>query len=234
MDLLTAVDLRHSRRSYVPETLPLDLACKLHDFVTELNTEPGVNIHFITNNSEAFDGVLKSYGVFKGVRNYFVLIVNKDNPEAVIKAGYYGEKLVLFCTTLGLNTCWVGATFDKKSCPVELSPNEKICAAITVGHSPKRKSIPENLIEVVYHPRSKRLNELFVSEAEIIPEWFIKGISAVMKAPSAFNRQPTRFIYKKDGTVSAELKAIDGASGIDFGIARYHFELGSGRKLNSR
>jgi nitroreductase len=233
LELSTAIDLRHSRRLYVPETLPLDLACKLHDYVTELNKVPGVSIHFVTNNSDAFDGILKSYGVFSGVRNYFVLVLNKDNPNSAVKAGYYGEKLVLYCTQLGLNTCWVGATFDKKSCPVELGENEVICAAIAVGHSPRRKSISENLIKAVYHPRSKRLNEMYESESDVPPAWFLKGIAAVLKAPSTYNRQPAKFTYRADGSVGAELRQSDKTSNIDLGIAELHFEIGSGKKLKN-
>ncbi|MDR0946703.1 MAG: nitroreductase [Ruminococcus sp.] len=231
MDLKTAVDLRHSRRAYIPETLPLDTACKLHDYVTELNRIPGVNIHFLTNNSDAFDGILKSYGFFSGVKNYFVVVRNINNPNSTVKAGYYGEKLVLYCTTLGLNTCWVSATFDRKSCPVDIAENEEICAAIPVGHSPRRKSISENLLEAVYHPRSKRLNEMYIAEKTPPPEWFLRGIAAVVKAPSAYNRQPAKFIYHADGTVGVELRQTDKSGSIDLGIAGLHFEIGSGRKL---
>lgn len=39
--------------------------------------------------------------------DYSKCSINKDDQE---KAGYYGEKIVLKCQELGLNTCWVAIT----------------------------------------------------------------------------------------------------------------------------
>ena len=43
------------------------------------------------------------YGKFENVKNYIAIVGNKNDQE---KAGYYGEKIVLKCPELGLNTCW--------------------------------------------------------------------------------------------------------------------------------
>jgi len=42
------------------------------------------------------------YGKFENVKNYIAIVGNKNDQE---KAGYYGEKIVLKCPELGLNTC---------------------------------------------------------------------------------------------------------------------------------
>lgn len=47
------------------------------------------------------------YGKFENVKNYIAIVGNKNDQE---KAGYYGEKIVLKCQKLGLNTCWVAMT----------------------------------------------------------------------------------------------------------------------------
>jgi nitroreductase len=232
MDDLTAVSKRHSRRAFTSEPISLDLACKLHDFIEEINKEASANIRLITNNGDALNAVLKTYGYFAGVNNYFVIISKKENRQSQIMSGYYGEKVVLFCTKEGLSTCWVGALFDKNSCPVSLADDEEILAVIPVGYSPPRTTIQENLIRVMIAPYKKKVSELFESEGgRPIPEWFGRGVAAVAKAPSAYNRQPVKFIYRKDGTVSAMITYDDKVSGIDLGIAKLHFEIGSGRKI---
>jgi nitroreductase len=231
MDDSTAINLRHSRRAYTSEPISLDITCKLLDFTDEINKEAGVKFRLITNNGEAFNGVLKSYGVFTGVRNYFVMISKKDNRKSQIASGYYGEKIVLECTKLGLNTCWAGLCFDRKSCPVELEDDEEILGAIVVGYSPKKTTIQENLLKVII-ARGKKAEELYESESgSNVPEWFMRGIAAVVHAPSNYNRQPVKFIYRRDGTVSALITQEDNFSGVDLGIAKLHFEIGSGRKF---
>ena len=44
------------------------------------------------------------YGGFKNVSNYIALIGPKDR-ELDEKCGYFGEKLVLYAQSLGLNSC---------------------------------------------------------------------------------------------------------------------------------
>jgi nitroreductase len=231
MDDFTAINLRHSRRAYTTEPISLDIACKLIDLMEDINKESGIKFRFVTNNGEAFNGVLKTYGVFTGVRNYFVMITKKDSRQNQIASGYYGEKIVLECTKLGLNTCWVGGCFDRKSCPVELMDDEEILCTIAAGYSPKKTTIQENLLKVIIS-KGKKPEELYESESgSNVPEWFMSGIAAVVHAPSTYNRQPVKFVYRRDGSVSALITQEDKTSGVDLGIAKLHFELGSGRKF---
>ncbi|MDR0904059.1 MAG: hypothetical protein LBM59_05445 [Ruminococcus sp.] len=235
MDIKSAINVRHSRRAYDGKGLALEDAVKLHDLVAEYSKVPGVDIRFITNNGDAFNGITKSYGVFTGVNDYFLLIRNEDNPKSSIKLGYYGELLILRCTEMGLNTCWVGGTYSEKDFVVSLGENQVVECAITVGHSPKRHTISESLIHMVYHPRTKKVSEMYTSEAESVPDWFLSGMAAVQRAPSQYNRQPAHFVYHKDGTVSVQTGDIENVYllGIDIGIAKLHFEIGSGRKFSS-
>jgi nitroreductase len=234
MDYLKAINKRHSRRTYDGTGLPLDTAIKLHEMAAEYSKLPGVDIRFVTNNGKAFNGFTKSYGVFSGVNDFFLLIRNKDNPQSSIKLGYYGELVVLRCTELGLDTCWAGGAFSRKDLNIILDDGQIVEAAITVGHAPKRFTFQENLLRLVFHPRTKRVADMYSSEADFTPDWFVLGMAAVQKAPSTYNRQPARFIYRKDGTVSAEVKDIETAPlmGIDLGIAKLHFEIGSGRRFS--
>ena len=52
------------------------------------------------------------YGKFKNVKNYLILIGKKTKNFSEL-CGYYGEQLVLYIQSLGLNTCWVALTYKK-------------------------------------------------------------------------------------------------------------------------
>jgi hypothetical protein len=233
MDIQSAINLRHSRRTYDGKGLPLDTAVKLHDMAAEYSKVPGVDIRLVTNNGTAFNGFTKSYGIFSGVNDYFLLIRNKGNPKSSVKLGYYGEMIVLRCTQMGLDTCWVGGAMSRKDLNIALDDDQFVEAAITVGHATKRHTFQENLLRIVFHPRTKRVADMYTSEANFTPNWFVLGMAAVQKAPSTYNRQPVHFIYRGDGTVSAECNDVEKAPfmGLDFGIAKLHFELGSGKKF---
>ena len=61
-----------------------------------------------------------------------------------------------------------------------------------------------------------------------VPDWFLAGMEAVQKAPSAVNRQPVMFSYQ-EGIVTASVKDIEGDGfAFDLGIAKLHFEIGVG------
>ena len=59
-----------------------------------------------------------------------------------------------------------------------------------------------------------------------VPDWFIRGMRAVQKAPSAINKQPVKFMYQ-EGMVSATVPRETPYQSIDLGIAMLHFEIGA-------
>lgn len=61
------------------------------------------------------------------------------------------------------------------------------------------------------------------------PEWFRKGVNAALLAPTAVNQQ--KFFFKLEND---RVKTRAGAgffSKVDLGIAEYHFEAASGKKI---
>jgi hypothetical protein len=96
-----------------------------------------------------------------------------------------------------------------------------------VGKSAENQSFKEKLIYGITHRKSKRPEEMLESDSPV-PDWFMRGMEAVQKAPSAIHRQPVMFSYK-NGNVSAYVKDISvPLMAFDFGIAKAHFELGAG------
>jgi len=221
-----AINIRTSRRSYLPELVDIGCINKIRALIVEYNQKAGLNMQLVVNHNEAFKGLLKSFGIFSGVLNYVGMIANREDEHSQEKLGYYGQLIVLQATEMRLGTCWVSGTFDRKSCPFELSENEYIECVITFGNVENERSAKEKLIRSVSHRKSKKAEDIYVSDVPI-PSWFQSGIRAVLKAPSAMNRQPVTFTYK-DGSVVASVKDI-GIAGmaLDLGIAKLHFELGA-------
>ena len=63
-----------------------------------------------------------------------------------------------------------------------------------------------------------------------MPDWFKAGIEAALLAPTAVNQQ--KFTFTLDGdTPSVGVSANGPFVRLDLGIVKYHFELGSGRKI---
>lgn len=227
MTLQDAVNIRCSRRKYLNGNIDYFYANKLKALIEEYNNEACLNIQLVLNNGEAFCGLRKSYGMFSGVQNYFGLIENKNDSHGLEKLGYYGELLVLNATAFGLGTCWVGGTFDRASCPFELSRYEGIACVITVGNVTNELSTKERLLRAVIHRKTKTAEEMYAADVHV-PGWFMSGMKSVQKAPSAVNRQPVMFSYNEGG-VTASVEDIDAhAMALDLGIAKLHFELGVG------
>ena len=68
MDLLAAIELRTSRRSYLAEKLNSQTMQALSRYVDQLNAKSGLAFELLEDGSAAFGG-FKSYGMFSGVRS---------------------------------------------------------------------------------------------------------------------------------------------------------------------
>lgn len=226
MNLKEAIKVRTSRRTYLETPIAEDKLRQLKDRIEQVNKQGDLSLRLIQEEPTAFGKLSKSYGMFKGVRNY-ILLIGKTKPDMRERLGYYGEELVLLATQLGLGTCWVGGTFDRSLGESYVKGEETFCGVITIGNVEPAKSFKERLITKVTHRKTKSVQELSKTEGGA-PEWFLSGMEAVQKAPSAVNAQPVLFTYHK-GVVSARVTAEKyGHEKIDLGIAKLHFEIGAG------
>lgn len=226
MDYIKAMNLRVSRRKYRPDPIPGKSIDELSKLVDEINQETGLHLQMVLGHGEAFDGLLKSYGLFSGVQNYLVLAGAKDIPYRYEKMGYYGEKWVLLATSLHIGTCWVAGTYDKKSVRCDLRDNEEIVALIPFGVPVEQETVFAKMLRRGMHRRSKTIEEMLHSP-EQPPNWVLEGMKYVVKAPSAVNRQPAKFTSSQ-GLVMAAVPSDAMMQQLDLGIAKLHFELGAG------
>lgn len=211
MQMLDLMKERHSVRQYSDKKIDGDVKTKLDTYVASINEESGLSMQIFYNEPNCFNSMLAHYGKFSNVKNYIAIVGKKEEQE---KAGYYGEKLVLKCQELGLNTCLVALTHGKVN--VQTKPQQKLLILIALGYGTNTG---------VAH-KSKPIKELCKEDA--YPEWFMKGMEAVSLAPTAMNQQKFKF-EMKNGQVYA--KALMGFySKIDLGIVKYHFETITGHK----
>lgn len=216
MDLLQAALARHSVRSYTDEVVPEEIVSALRAEADACNAEGGLNIQIVTNEPKAFSNFLAHYGKFSGVANYIALVGAKSDGLQE-KVGYYGERLVLTAQSLGLNTCWVAATYSKSKCGATVGRGEKLVCVIAFGYG-KTQGKPHV---------SKPVDKLFKHDGEAA-DWFKKGMQYALLAPTAMNQQ--KFLISVSGNkVSARAKS-GFYTELDLGIVKFHFELGAGKE----
>ncbi len=219
MTELEALQSRHSVRKYQDRPLEAGDVAALQEEIAKINKEGDLHMQLVLNERKAFKGFL-SYGSFSNVANY-IMVVGKKSDSLEYRAGYYGEKLVLFAQSLGLNTCMVGLTYKKVDGAFEVGSDEKVVLCIAIGygeadgfrtHKIKR---PDQVSNVT--PDS--------------PEWFKKGVDAALLAPTAVNQQKFYFEYIPENKVKpSKGTSLVGYTKIDLGIAMYNFEIGAGRE----
>lgn len=217
MDIMEAIKQRHSVRRYENKRIEGEVLDKLKKAIQDINDESGLNFQLVLDEPKAFSGLMAKYGKITGVSNYIAL-VGKKGKDLDRLCGYYGEKLVLEIQRLGLGTCWVALTYKKVPSAFTVRKGERLTVVISVGYA-KARGIPH---------KSKPISQ--VSDVtDNSPSWYVDGVEAALLAPTAMNQQ--KFFFRLDGdkvTVSAGLGFY---AKMDLGIAQYHFEVATGKKV---
>ena len=222
MTIQEAIDVRHSVRVYKKLPLVEEIVKLLEEKIAKLNEEGQLHMQLVLNEPKAFQGTIAKYGRFRGVNNY-VVVAGKKTIDLDERVGYYGEQLVLYAQTLGLNTCWVGLSYSKIPGTYVLDEGEKIACYIAIGYG--ETSGVGHKIKTV---------EQVSNASDATPSWFRKGVEAALLAPNALNQQKFSFEYAgmKNGrhqVLARKGFSLIGYTQMDLGIAKYHFEVGAGK-----
>ena len=216
MEIMEVMKQRHSVRTYTEEPISGEIRDRLDRFVLQCNTESGLNISVQYDDPDGFDSRLAHYGNFRNVRNYIVL-AGKKTGDFDFRCGYYGEKIVLYAQSLGLNTCWTALTFNKKNVKKILRTGDTLCMVIALGYGESAGAAH----------KGKEITDV---TGEDMPEWFRTGVEAALLAPTAMNQQKFEFLLQ-DGEPALRVKGIGTYTKVDLGIAAYHFEAVTGRRV---
>lgn len=163
MELLEAMEQRHSVRSYEDRPLEPEVRAELTGFLAQCSRESGLHMQLVVDEPEAFGGLMAHYGKFSGVKNYIAL-VGKKSAQLDELCGYFGEKVVLKAQQMGLNTCWVALTYKKVKSAFQVGPGEKLGLVIAIGYG-KDQGVPHT---------SKAPEAVMETEGPA-PDWFRRG-----------------------------------------------------------
>lgn len=129
MDMLQLMKERHSVRQYKDKPIEQEKRAEIDRLISEINFESGLSMQAVYDEPNCFDSFMAHYGKFTNVSNYIAIVGAKNDQE---KAGYYGEKLVLECQKLGLNTCWVAMSHGKTRAVI--GKGQKLLIVIALGY----------------------------------------------------------------------------------------------------
>jgi nitroreductase len=236
------VKTRYSVRTYTGETISSEKIEQIKNYINTLSNPFSVKVNFSileTKNSEDTKK-LGTYGVIKGANNYIGVTVAQG--ELALEAlGYEFEKLVLYLTSIGLGTCWLGGTFDRSSFANALEVNEKELFPIVspFGYAVDKKRFTESLMrKVVKADQRKSWSELFFDKelnTSLTKEnagAYESVLEMVRLAPSASNKQPWRIVregklyhFYEEKAKGYSDKANYDIQTVDIGIAACHFHL---------
>lgn len=158
-------------------------------------------------------------------------------------AGYLFEQVVLFCTSLGLGSCWLGGTLKKSDFAnqLQIKEDEQLRIVSPVGYpAGKTKWLDRLMRSGAGSDHRKSFETLFFDQNFETPLTsqnagrYETVLQMVRLAPSASNSQPWRIV--KSGKQFHFYDHINSRfSAIDLGIALCHFgEICKELRLNGK
>jgi nitroreductase len=237
-----AVRKRYSVRNYDDREIEAEKRDMIEAFISGLDNPFGknINFHYLDGNDMKDAEKLGTYGVIKGARQYIGTTI-KLEEMALEALGYEFEVMILYLAHLGIGTCWLGGTFDRKGFAEAMKVNEgDLFPVITpYGYAAGKKHIKEMAMrKVIKADQRKPWNEMFfkgdfstpLTEEEAGDLAF--PLEMVRLGPSASNKQPWRIVVL-DGEAHFYEDREPGYSDrfpydiqrVDMGIAAVHFDL---------
>ena len=216
METIDLMRRRHSVRQYLNKPIEKEKRDVLNNTANFINQKTGLSIKICYDEPNAFKSFLSTYGKFKNVNNYIVLAGDKKSEELL---GYYGEVLVLTAQEMGLNTCWVGLSYNKKSVKVNIGENEKVHCVISLGYG-ETPGVQR---------KSKEVNQVLKLIGDK-PDYLDEAVEACLLAPTAVNQQKFKIVCD-NGKISIKKNGLGFYTDMDLGIVKCHFEMITGINL---
>ncbi len=222
-----ALQKRISVRSFRKLPIPPEIVAELQSCVDECNAF-GLHFQLVDGSGAGTPAVKLSPGMFSGEVYTCVLLVGPSDRTGGEMVGYFSEKLILRAVSLGLGTCWVAGTFDKKSVSPDLGVDEKLWGVVPVGYATEKTPVLQRAIRSRIRARDRKLQDFVESDYPFasLPAWVRAGVEAVRLGPSAVNQQPVNIVFR-DGLVTARLwkEKKNEMMYNDLGIAKYQFQV---------
>lgn len=226
MTPMEAIEARISCRAYTDEPLDQGSLDELRAYTAELTR--GTDLRFVIVGPAEGGARLKLVKrMFAGKVSTYAALIGPDNNITRERVGYLGEKLVLKATQMGLGSCWVAGTFDRKSVSEPLAAGEVLHDVIPLGHAPAKQPFAQRTIRASLRKRDRKPEALFQGPMPLAeaPAWIAAGIDAVIKGPSAVNEQPVVFVWEDERLTATLPYGKRNLEYTDLGIAKLHFEI---------
>ena len=247
---IEAIQTRYSCRTYQETPIESSVQRQLTDFMEAHAVGPmGTHVRLLLiaatdEDRQALKG-LSTYGFIKNATGFILgaIPTGKLNQEDF---GYVMEHAILYATSLGLGTCWLGGTFAKSrfAAKLALREGELLPAVIATGYCAAKRRILESLIRQQANADHRLAwGNLFFDGAFDVPldrdtaGLFATVLEMVRIGPSASNKQPWRivkagtswhlFLQRTPGYAKRNAMLLDIADmqRIDMGIGMCHFAL---------
>lgn len=213
-EMIKAISTRHKVTKYTDTPLSSNVIKALNTRISNINdiTED-LKLKLMLNDTKGLSTFFKLF-ISKGVKNYIILS-GKDSVDLDERLGYYGMDIMLYAQSLGLNTWWIGDTYNKKFIQKKMY-DCRVIGIIAFGYG-AHNGTPH---------KSKTASEVSAYNGDV-PKWFKSGVNACLLAPTALNKQA--FFINGTGN-KVTLSCNNGSySHVEKGILKYSFELAAGR-----
>lgn len=226
MDIMQAIGTRISCRAYDDRAIEAEKLEQLAECIDEGNRAGGLGMVLVRPEDGGAELKLAK-AMFAGSPSTYVALFSPTDGDARDRLGYFGEKVVLLATQLGLGTCWVFGTYDKQSVRVQpTDASHELLGVIPVGYPAAKMPLKQRTVRAALRKRDKKPDEIYAGYGSA-PDWVRAGIDAVIAGPSAVNGQPVVFVDAEDGIAATLPKMKNDIELSDLGIAKLHFELGA-------
>lgn len=236
------IKTRISVRSYTAQSLTQEIKKKIIEYTETLSNpfDSKVTFRMLESDAAKNSAKLGTYGVIKGAKDYIGAAVH-DEDFALEGLGYEFEKLILYITSLGVGTCWLGGTFNRSAFAkaMAIKADELFPAISPIGFAAEKRSITDSLVRFMAKGDTRKpWMALFFNQNLATPlsasdaGRFESSLEMVRLAPSASNKQPWRVVKDKKAFHFYECKSPGYSKPfgydiqrIDMGIAACHFHL---------
>ncbi len=232
-----AVKKRYSVRSYKEQDVELDKIKAIQSFVDLLDNpfEKKVNFHYLDSRDMKDQQKLGTYGVIKGAEKYIGTTI-KLEPMALEALGYELEAVILYLTNLGLGTCWLGGTFNRKGFAnaMNIGEDEMFPIITPYGYAATKKHMKETLMrKMIQADHRKEWNQLFYKNDFKSPLAKEEAgdlefpLEMVRLGPSASNKQPWRILLRGNACHFYEFKEPGYSNSFSYDIQRVDMGIGA-------
>jgi len=256
-DVIDLIRRRTSCRTYDGEPIAAEIRQQLQTFLDRESYGPfGTQVRLTLIATTEYDRTtarrLGSYGFIKGATGYIAgAVLDVEGAGVLEDFGYAVERAVLYATSLGLGTVWLGGTFTRSRFErtLGLRSGESLPAVIALGNiagsarvlgavirrgAQADKRLPWEQLFYEAQPEGRGLFETALSRESAGA--YETPLDMVRIGPSASNKQPWRIVRDNESwhvymqrtrgyRPRNALLGVADMQRIDMGIALCHFEL---------